>query len=205
MTFQTLYFDEPQYLNAEILLRAYSSGFFPMYNSMYRTLEWHCPDPRAIFPLDALKFSKSLLKTYKKNTFTYKTDENFNAVIRACAKRPQCWISPEFIQAYNDLHKLGFAHSVEVYDNDELIGGLYGVCLGGGFFGESMFSKKSDASKCAFVFLTEILSRNNCILLDSQYINPHTQSLGAVEIPHIDYIQLLNLALSMPQCFAKIP
>ena len=179
----------------EILLSAYSQGYFPMAEG--RTVFWHWPNPRGIIPLDNVKVSRSLRQTIKKNIFETRIDTAFTDVMKLCAARRSTWISEEFIRHYTTLHKLGNAHSVESWHDGKLVGGLYGVSIGGAFFGESMFSLMTDASKVAFVRLTEILKKQGYILLDTQYINPHTESLGAIEIPGEHYIATLRKALIM--------
>jgi leucyl/phenylalanyl-tRNA---protein transferase len=179
---------------------AYQQGYFPMAEpdgEMY----WHCPDPRAIIPLDGVKISRSLNKTLAKNLYEVRMNTAFDEVITRCALRTETWISDEIIDAYLRLHRLGFAHSVESWYNGRMVGGLYGVSLGGAFFGESMFSTMNDASKVAFVRLTEHLRTRGFILLDSQYLNPHIASLGGVEISRHAYLSMLERALRLSCSF----
>jgi leucyl/phenylalanyl-tRNA--protein transferase len=187
-------------IKPEVLLQAYKQGYFPMADSKEGEVYWHCPDPRAIIPLENTKKPKSLRKNEEKYEFEYRVDTNFEAVITKCADRDDTWISDEIIETYTMLHKLGSAHSVETYIDNELVGGLYGVSVGGAFFGESMFNTKTDAAKGAFYHLIELLKAKNFLLLDSQYINPFTKQLGAVEISYMDYskklIKAINLATS---------
>ncbi len=177
---------------SELLLTAYSSGYFPMANSQDGEIHWYSPDPRAIIPLDAFKISRSLKQTIKKNIFEIRIDHAFEDVIRNCAKRDETWISEEIIQSYLELHRIGYAHSIESWHNKKLVGGLYGVALGGAFFGESMFSLMKDASKVALVALVERLKQKGFKLLDTQFITPHLERLGAIEISRQEYLTKLK-------------
>jgi leucyl/phenylalanyl-tRNA---protein transferase len=185
---------------SDILINAYSQGYFPMAEEKGE-IYWHCPDPRAVIPLDKIKKPRSLTKYSRKNNFKYSVNSDFEFVIRACSDRQETWISSEIIDIYLDLHKKGFAHSVETWSGNEIVGGLYGISLGAAFFGESMFNNKNDAAKAAFYYLAEYLKSRGFILLDSQYINPFTQQLGAVEIRKKDYIKKLEQALIIPITF----
>jgi leucyl/phenylalanyl-tRNA--protein transferase len=155
-------------------------------------INWHRPDPRAIIPLDGVRVSSSLRTTLRKGRYSVTVNTSFHDVITACADRPDCWITPSVIDAYTELHHMGLAHSVESWHNGHLVGGLYGVALGGAFFGESMFSRMNDASKVSFVALVERLRERGFSLLDTQYINDFTASLGAIEIPDATYQHLLQ-------------
>jgi len=188
----------------DVLLVGYRNGFFPMAEERSGRIVWHRPDPRAIIPLDDVHISRSLLKTLRKRTFRITMDTAFREVITQCADRDQSWISPEIIQAYCDLHESGHAHSIESWVGEELVGGLYGVSLAGAFFGESMFSRRSDASKVAFAHLIAVLRLRGFRLLDTQYINDFTESLGAVEIPDAIYQLMLADALDTPAIFSDI-
>lgn len=188
----------------DVLLVGYRNGFFPMAEERSGRIVWHRPDPRAIIPLDDVHISRSLLKTLRKRTFRVTVDTAFREVITQCADREQSWISPEIVQAYCDLHESGHAHSIESWVGDELVGGLYGVSLAGAFFGESMFSRRSDASKVAFAHLIAVLRLRGFRLLDTQYINDFTESLGAVEIPDAIYQIMLTDALDAPAIFSDI-
>jgi len=188
-------------LTPELIIAAYMRGYFPMAESRDGEIYWHSPDPRAILPIDIIRPPRSLRQTLKKTPFDYRIDSNFETVIRACGKRYDTWISEEIITLYSVLNRLGVAHSVETFDKDELIGGLYGVAIGGAFFGESMFSVKSNASKAAFYYLVERLRERKFILLDTQYLNPFTEQLGAIEISRDDYLILLEKALGMERSF----
>jgi leucyl/phenylalanyl-tRNA--protein transferase len=185
-------------LNPDTLLLGYNNGFFPMGNPDSGEIDWHCPEQRAIIPLHEVRISRSLRQTLKKGHFEFRFDTVFDQVIHSCSMRFDTWISEEIINSYNELHRLGFAHSVETWCDNELVGGLYGVAIGGAFFGESMFSRMNDASKAAFVALTERMNEREFMLLDSQYINPFTASLGAIEVSRNEYLTLLEKAVLLP-------
>ncbi|MCX7880389.1 MAG: leucyl/phenylalanyl-tRNA--protein transferase [Ignavibacteria bacterium] len=184
-------------LSPEVLIFAYSNSFFPMANSLTGKIEWYSPDPRAIFPLYDLKPSHSTKQILKKKIFEVRFDTCFEDVIRNCANRIDSWINDILIDSYINLFHLGFAHSVETFLDGDLVGGLYGVSIGAAFFGESMFSFVSNASKVAFYHLVEHLKSRGFILLDSQFINEHTRLLGAIEIPRRKYLEILKLAISL--------
>lgn len=182
-------------ISPSILLGAYSIGYFPM-GGEDGSISWYSPDPRTIIPLDGYNIPRSTRQIMKKRVFHIETDTSFEAVIRGCAAREQTWINAEIIESYLELHKLGYAHSIESYDAEGLAGGLYGVALGGAFFGESMFSLRSGASKVALAFLIEHLVRREYVLLDTQYITPHLKMFGAMEIPRVKYIEMLREAVA---------
>lgn len=184
----------------DIVLEGYRTSFFPMAESD-GVIYWHSPDPRAVIPLDSVRVSRSLRKTIAKNIFEIRFDCAFYDVICACCERSETWISNEIIHAYSELHERGFSHSVETWMNGELVGGLYGVSIGGAFFGESMFSRVSDASKVAFVGLTQHLLERGYTLLDTQYMNSFTEQLGAIEISRDDYCMALEYAVSLHRKF----
>lgn len=187
-------------LNVDVLISAYTQGFFPMADS--DGIFWHSPDPRAIIPLDNVpKKPRSLIQSEKKFGYYHTIDYNFEYVITECSKRKDTWISKEIIRSFTELNLIGFSHSIETWQNGEIVGGLYGVCIGAAFFGESMFNKNTDASKSAYYYLIDLLKRNNFKLLDSQYINSFTQKLGAIEIPKTEYIKNLNFAISQIRDF----
>ena len=193
---------DPSALTPEILLRAYSIGLFPMAESADDPhLFWVDPPMRGIFPLDGLLVSKSLAKTVRGDRFEVRTDHDFDAVIDACAQampdRPDTWINATIRDLYKRLFQRGFVHTVEVYDGNGLAGGLYGVSLGGAFFGESMFHRATDASKVALVHLAARLRLAAYVLLDTQFVTPHLATLGAVEIPRPDYRRALATAVSL--------
>ncbi|MDI6766674.1 MAG: leucyl/phenylalanyl-tRNA--protein transferase [Bacteroidota bacterium] len=190
-------------IKPDILLAAYATGYFPMADSRGGEIRWYSPDPRTIIPLDGLKISRSLGQTLRKNIFLIKLNTAFEEVIRCCAERKVTWISEEIIQSYIELHRLGFAHSVEAWKNELLAGGLYGVALGAAFFGESMFSSVRDASKIALIQLVERLREKKFELLDTQFITPHLARLGAIEISREDYIDRLGKAVGKQRSFTN--
>lgn len=181
------------------LLAAYRAGMFPMPLKRPRALAWWSPDPRGIVPLDGLKVSRSLRKACA--TFEVRVDTAFDEVIEACAdpRRPHGWIDGEIRAAYQRMHRLGWAHSVEAWTPDgELAGGLYGIAVGGLFAGESMFHRRTDASKVALVGLVERLRQGGATLLDVQWTTPHLVTLGAVDVPRERYLELLARAIERP-------
>ncbi|MGC8490268.1 MAG: leucyl/phenylalanyl-tRNA--protein transferase [Syntrophobacteraceae bacterium] len=179
-------------LSPERLLLAYANGIFPWYSDPDPIL-WWSPDPRLVLFPGELKISRSLQRTLKKELFTVTIDGAFGRVIRECAKtREETWITGEMIEAYERLHALGFARSVETFHEGRLVGGLYGVVLGKAFFGESMFSAMSDASKVALVHLVEYLTRRGFQFIDCQTSTPHLKSLGAREVPRSEFLALLQ-------------
>lgn len=178
-----------------MLLEAYSCGIFPMGNSSDDELRWYSPDPRGIIPLDGLIVSRSLRRTIAKNIFEIRINSDFDATIRGCAARSDVWITESIIRLYTELHRLGHAHSVEAWSGGELCGGLYGVTIGAVFFGESMFSRRTDASKTALVALVDRLNERGFELLDTQYQNDHLRTLGCIEIPKEEYLTRLHRAV----------
>ncbi len=186
---------ESEIIEADVLLAAYSNGFFPMADSATGPVHWYSPDPRAIIPIYSVKPPHSVRQLLKKGVFEIRKDYNFEQVIMQCARRPDTWINNTIVNSYINLYRLGYAHSVETYQDGKLVGGLYGVAIGAAFFGESMFSLVSNASKVAFYHLVEHLKENGFVLLDSQFINPHTRMLGAIEIPRLQYLKILKIAL----------
>lgn len=191
-------------LTPEILLSAYAQGVFPMAHQDGR-IYWYSPDPRAILPLDRLHTSRSLMRLIRAGKYEVRFNTSFPDVIIACAAsgpgREETWISDEIIEAYIWLHELGFAHSVETWMDGQLIGGLYGVTLRGFFAGESMFSRRPDASKVALYFLVRRLRERGFLLLDVQYLTPHLERLGAIEVPGWQYQELLRDALAVEARF----
>lgn len=161
-------------------------------------ISWYAPDPRAILEHDLLHISHSLRAFLRKNVYHIRTDTAFEMVMRHCAKRKETWINGEFIKAYTYLHHIGLAHSVEAWQDNELVGGLYGVALGGAFMGESMFSRATNASKVCLVALVNHLKTQGYVLHDTQFITPHLESLGVIEIPRSVYEQRLKEALRLP-------
>lgn len=185
-------------LSPELLLRAYAMGCFPMAEPDTDEVFWYAPDPRAILPLDRFKVSRSLRRTVERGDFEVRSNEAFEEVIEACANRADTWISDEIRAAYVALHHAGFAHSVEAWADGALCGGLYGVAIGGAFFGESMFHRKTDASKVALVYLVERLREGGFVLLDTQFTTTHLARFGVEEIPREEYEILLARAIRLP-------
>jgi leucyl/phenylalanyl-tRNA--protein transferase len=187
-------------LTPHLLLNAYSQGIFPMADKD-GTIYWYDPDPRAIIPLDAFHVPRSLARTIRQGQFEIRVDTGFQAVMKACAEpasdRETTWINSEIIEAYRELHAIGYAHSVESWRGDELEGGLYGVALGGLFAGESMFSRARDSSKVALVYLVERLRRGGFCLLDTQFMTDHLRRFGTIEIPREEYQTRLTHALTI--------
>jgi leucyl/phenylalanyl-tRNA--protein transferase len=181
---------------ASLLLEAYCTGIFPMAMENGE-IAWFSPDPRGILPLDAFHAPHGLKRVFKKNRFQIRLNTDFEAVIRACGERAETWISEEIVGSYVNLHQLGFAHSVEVWMDEKLVGGLYGVSVYGAFFGESMFHTVTDASKVALVELVNRLNERGFCLLDTQYVTSHLRTFGAVEIARPKYIRLLKQALAL--------
>src|SRR4051794_5556363 len=183
-------------LDPRLLLQGYATGIFPMADSREADeLFWVEPRNRAIIPLDRFHLSRSLRRTLRSGKFTVTADRDFAGVIAACADRDETWINAELERAMIALHASGHAHSIEVWDSAELVGGLYGVKLGRAFFGESMFSRRTDASKVALAWLVARLKVGNFTLLDCQFMTEHLASLGAVTIPRETYVALLSAAL----------
>ncbi len=197
---------DPSPLTAETLVYAYASGVFPMAEETGEIL-WYSPDPRAIIPIDTYKPAKSLKPFINQERFEIRINTCFEQVMRNCAlPRPgeeETWISEELVQAYTNLHKMGLAHSVEAWQEGKLVGGLYGVALGGAFFGESMFSLVSNSSKVAFHYLVQILREQNYSLLDSQFMNDNVLRYGAIDIPRSEYKKRLAKALKSTCDFQK--
>jgi len=181
----------------EILLSAYAQGVFPMAND--GELSWHSPEMRGIIPLDdRFHINHGLKKALRKQPFTLRRDTAFEDVMRACAEREDTWIDETIIASYCRLHELGHAHSIECWDVDGLQGGLYGVSLGRAFFGESMFSRKTNASKIAMVHLVEWLRENHYNLLDTQWTTDHLRTFGGIEVPRAQYLEQLKNAVHQP-------
>ena len=187
-------------IDPELLLQGYRLGVFPM-GMEDDSIGWFSPDPRAIIPLENFHVPHDLRRLARKNVFEIKIDNSFGEVIRGCAKRKDTWINPEIIESYQQLHELGHAHSVEAWTGNKLVGGLYGVAVGGVFFGESMFHRVRDASKIALVGLVERLRARKFVLLDTQWVTPHLEQFGAVEIPRSQYLKLLGRAVDLSRKF----
>jgi leucyl/phenylalanyl-tRNA--protein transferase len=193
-------------LTPEIILRAYSAGIFPMAKSRNETeLLWIDPERRGIIPLNGLHISRSLKKKLQNNKFKIKYNTDFNGVITKCAEqnknRGETWINNEIIILYTQLFELGFVQTVECWVEDELVGGLYGISLKGAFFGESMFSRETDASKIALIHLVARLNEDGFTLLDTQFTTEHLISLGAIEISRSSYLKELRNALLIDATF----
>ena len=189
-------------LTPELILRAYRAGIFPMSESEDDPdIFWVSPQMRGVIPLDGFNISKSLRKTLRSHPFSIVVDRDFPAVIEACATsgsdRESTWINATIRDLYGELFAMGYCHTVEIYDGDDLVGGLYGLAIGGAFFGESMFHRRTDASKIALAHLVERLDVGGYTLLDTQFITPHLASLGAVEIPRAIYEVRLSAALEI--------
>jgi leucyl/phenylalanyl-tRNA--protein transferase len=187
-------------IDPDLLLEGYRLGVFPMAMED-DSIEWFSPDPRAIIPLDAFHAPHALRRLARRKPFKITIDEAFSDVIQACAKRRDTWINPEIIESYTRLHELGHAHSIEAWKEDTLAGGLYGVAIGGAFFGESMFHRVTDASKIALVALVEHLRARKFVLLDTQWLTPHLQQFGGIQIARSDYLRLLRRAVDLPRKF----
>jgi len=181
-----------------LLLQAYATGWFPMGSDAAgpEGVEWFSPDPRALIPLDdRFHVPQRLARVLRSGRFSVRIDTAFADVIRACAERDDTWITAAIERAYCDLHRLGFAHSVEAWRGERLAGGLYGVALRGAFFGESMFHREADASKVALCALVERLRARGYALLDTQWVTAHLAQFGAYEVPRRRYLRLLQSAL----------
>ncbi|MBW9156479.1 leucyl/phenylalanyl-tRNA--protein transferase [Clostridium tagluense] len=186
-------------LSPERLLLAYSNGIFPWFSEEEPIL-WWSPDPRFILYPKDIRISHSMKKTLKNNTYRVSFDTCFRDVISSCSnmrKETGTWITNEMIEAYCKLHELGFAHSVEAFYDDKLVGGLYGVCIGKCFFGESMFSTMDNASKAAFITLSKVLEAKGFIVIDCQVHTNHLESLGAVYISREDFLQVVQRGISI--------
>lgn len=188
-------------LTPELLLKAYAAGVFPMAQSRNdRHVFWVDPKIRGVLPLDRFHVPRSLMKLLRKNPFEIRVNTAFDQVIAQCAEawknRRDTWINSEIVKAYTQLHRMGFVHSIEVWLNGKLVGGLYGVALGGAFFGESMFSRATDASKVALVYLVEQLKAGGFKLLDTQFVTDHLRRFGVIEIPARRYLEMLEDALT---------
>ncbi len=189
-------------LTPELLMEAYRQELFPMaYNSGSPYIHWICPEMRGQLSITDIHIPRRLRETIKKAPFEIRINNDFEGVLRGCAeptpKRPETWINASIFKVFCDLHKRGDAHSVECWKNDKLVGGIYGLAIGGAFFGESMFSRERDASKVALLNLVARLWKGGFTLLDTQFVNEHLKQFGAYELPHDDYKQRLDEALKI--------
>lgn len=189
-------------LSPERLLVAYQNGIFPWYNEDDPII-WHAPEERFILLLDELHISKSMRRVLNSNKFTYTVDTNFSFVIQQCAQVERknedgTWITEEMIDAYINLHQIGFAHSVEVWQDDKIVGGLYGVSLGKCFFAESMFHTATNASKFAIIKLVELLKQKDFHFIDAQVYTKHVETLGAKNITRNNFMQMLHKNIQFP-------
>jgi leucyl/phenylalanyl-tRNA--protein transferase len=190
-------------LTPEILLRAYAMGIFPMSDGRDDPeIHWIDPRLRGVLPLDGFRISRSLAKRIRSGQFRVTVDTVFTQVVEACALRSETWISHRIQSLYGQLFDLGFAHSIEIWDGDDLVGGVYGVALGAAFFGESMFSRRTDASKVALAYAVHRLAAGGFQLFDTQFLTPHLASLGGQEIPRAEYHHRLADALARTATFA---
>lgn len=196
----------PKDLTPNLILNAYARGIFPMSEARDDDgLFWVDPQSRGVFPLDGFHVSRSLRKTILRAPYQIRIDTAFEAVIEGCADRDETWINAEIFEIYLDLFDAGHAHSVEVWDGSELAGGVYGVTLQGAFFGESMFSRRTNASKIALACLVDRLSDGGFILFDTQFLTDHLASLGAIEISRAAYQKALHQACARPASFTNPP
>jgi leucyl/phenylalanyl-tRNA--protein transferase len=187
-------YNQELFLEPGNMLRLYARGAFPMADERTGEISWYLPEIRTIIPLDNYNFPRSLKKAMDKLDYEVRYDFDFLSIVRACADREKTWISEELIKAYLRLFSLGHIHTVEIYRKNKLLGGLYGVAFKGAFFGESMFSRISQASKIALIKLIEHLNKKNFTLLDVQYMTQHLKMFGAVEISFEEYNRLLLIA-----------
>lgn len=188
-------------ITPELIVRAYRAGIFPMAEDANSPdLFWVAPEKRGVLPLDGFNISRSLRKVLRQHVFSVKVDTDFGAIIDGCAAaapdRPSTWINDAIRSVYGELFRRGIAHTVEVWDGTELVGGLYGLAIGGAFFGESMFHRRTDASKIALAHLVERLNAGGFVLLDTQFLTPHLASLGGMEISREEYEERLAEALT---------
>ncbi len=195
-------FTREGYIRPAVLIAAYRGGMFPMAMDNRGEIGWFSPDPRGIIPLDEFHVPHGLKRCLRKNPFEVRFDTDFAGVMRGCADRKTTWISREIVKSYEKLFELGYAHSVECWSEGQLQGGLYGVSIGGAFFGESMFSRATDASKVALFALIERLKLKGFQLLDTQWTTEHLSRFGCREIPRYDYLNRLNRALLVTTSFS---
>ena len=187
-------------IDPDFLINAYASGVFPMAMDGGE-IGWFAPDPRGIIPLDSFSVPHGMKRVIESPPFEIRVDTDFRGVMLGCADRDETWINDSIVETYVELHRRGCAHSVEAWEGDELVGGLYGVSLGAAFFGESMFSRKSEASKLCLVSLVSRMRERGFTLLDTQWTNPHLEKFGAIEIPKAEYHRMLEKALAVEASF----
>jgi leucyl/phenylalanyl-tRNA--protein transferase len=188
-------------IDIDLLLSAYCQGIFPMGDDD-GTIRWYSPDPRCIFDFDQFHVSKRLMRTYKQGIYQLAVNRDFRGVMLACADRDSTWINQEILDLYCRLNDLGYAHSVEAYFEGQLAGGLYGVAIGGAFMGESMFFRRTDASKVALIYLVQRMQERGYVLLDTQYNNNHLQQFNPLLISRDEYLSRLEKALRIDCRFA---
>jgi len=187
-------------IDPELLLEGYRLGVFPMAMED-DSIEWFSPDPRAVLPLEDFHVPHALRRLVRRKPFEITINKAFPAVIQACAERENTWINRDIIDSYTRLHELGHAHSVEAWKENGLAGGLYGVAVGGAFFGESMFHRVTDASKIALAAPVQHLRERKSALLDTQWLTPHLQQFGGIQISRSHYLRLLRRAVDLPRKF----
>ncbi len=188
-------------LYPELILWGYKNGIFPMADDRTGEILWFSPDPRGIIPLHKLIIPRTLRSTIRKGVFKITINQAFEEVIKSCSARPHTWINDKIIENYIELHKTGYAHSVETWFEGKLAGGLYGVAIGSAFFGESMFHRVKDASKVALIGLIYHLRNQGFTLLDTQWLTPHLARFGGIEIPREEYLSLLKKSIDKPNTF----
>lgn len=194
----------PDRLSPELVLQAYARGIFPMAEERDATeIFWVNPERRGIMPLDGFHISRSLRRTMRQEPLEIRINTDFSGVLAGCADRDETWINTEISQIYKTLHDAAHAHSLEVFENDRLVGGVYGVTLRGAFFGESMFSRRKDASKVALAHLVDHLNACGFVLFDTQFLTPHLASLGGIEISRAAYLDRLRDALKVEASFLQ--
>jgi leucyl/phenylalanyl-tRNA---protein transferase len=187
-------------LDWRLLISGYVQGVFPM-ASETGVIRWYAPDPRAIFEWESFHVPRRLAETLKKNPYRITIDQDFAGVVKGCATRETTWISKDIEQVYFDLYERGFGHSIEAWQGDELVGGLYGVALGGAFFGESMFHRATDASKIVLCYTVNHLKKKGFVLFDIQYVNPFLEQFHPTEIALEEYLERLAEALTLKLTF----
>lgn len=192
-------------LTAELMLSGYAQGIFPMAESRESgDLHWVDPRLRGIMPLDGFHISRSLRRSILHTNYTIRTNMTFSAVVRACANRDETWINTPLLSLYDQLHRTGHAHSLEVWQDEELTGGVFGITLGGAFFGESMFSARTNASKIALAYLVDRLRQGGFTLFDTQFLTPHLASLGGIEVSRAAYRRMLAQALEVEADYSAV-